>query len=286
MQHSKSSSLLGVLVHGSDPLQRIRRMALTPLLLKLYLILPDEGGAVCEGLINQLGEMFETVSQVNPRLVVIPLFPWAGWKSIESIQALGCAAISDGYESTSLEEEGQAGGILESKLSLLPRPVPASSTPHGQFKNVAMGGTFDRLHSGHMLLLATAALVTSQSLYIGITSEALLRNKAHAKLLQPYEERAREAASYVHCVRPSLNVVTGMLKDPMEPTEAELNPDMEAIVVSLETLAGAEKINEGRRGRGFSPLQIITVPLVGGSRADSKLSSSGLRAEEDVKERS
>jgi len=63
-----------------------------------------------------------------------------------------------------------------------------------------------------------------------------------------------------------------------EPTQAELDPSMEAIVVSKETLGGAEKINAGRIRRGFRPLVIVVVPVIGGKDAASKLSSSQLRA--------
>ena len=39
------------------------------------------------------------------------------------------------------------------------------------FDHVALGGTYDRLHAGHRLLLATAALITHQDLIIGVTSK-------------------------------------------------------------------------------------------------------------------
>lgn len=39
------------------------------------------------------------------------------------------------------------------------------------FKKVAVGGTFDRLHSGHELLLAATALVATEKVYIGVTGE-------------------------------------------------------------------------------------------------------------------
>jgi len=37
------------------------------------------------------------------------------------------------------------------------------------FKRLALGGTFDRLHCGHRLLLAAAALVAQDTAYVGIT---------------------------------------------------------------------------------------------------------------------
>ncbi|GIL92559.1 hypothetical protein Vretimale_18970 [Volvox reticuliferus] len=159
-------------------------------------------------------------------------------------------------------------------------------TPLG-FERVAVGGTFDRLHAGHELLLAATALVAKRSVFVGVTADALLANKSHRDLLQPYETRVREAVSYMQAVRPGLQVEAGPLSDPKVPTLAELDPDMEALVVSVETLPGAAAINAGRRARGFRPLTVITVPVIGlcgsletgkTSSFSNKLSSSRLRA--------
>ena len=38
-----------------------------------------------------------------------------------------------------------------------------------QFSSVAVGGTFDRLHAGHRLLLAATALVATRNVFVGIT---------------------------------------------------------------------------------------------------------------------
>lgn len=56
---------------------------------------------------------------------------------------------------------------------------------------------------------------------------------------------------------------------------------MQALVVSHETVPGAEAINEDRKRRGFRPLSIIVVDIVGkGSKelSGEKLSSTALRA--------
>jgi pantetheine-phosphate adenylyltransferase len=55
---------------------------------------------------------------------------------------------------------------------------------------------------------------------------------------------------------------------------------MEAIVVSKETVRGAEAINKGRVNRGFRPLIIVVVPVIGGRESASKLSSTQLRAQD------
>ena len=65
----------------------------------------------------------------------------------------------------------------------LTEPDPALQLPSDgplQFADVAVGGTFDRLHAGHRLLLAVAALVSTRMVYIGVTSEPVwLYNVLH-----------------------------------------------------------------------------------------------------------
>lgn len=174
----------------------------------------------------------------------------------------------------------------------------APPPPSPPFDQVAVGGTFDRLHAGHRLLLAASALAAERRLFVGVTGEQLLASKRHAELLQPFPERAAAAVAYVRKVRPSksFSVDVGALLDPKEPTGAETEEGMRALVVSRETVAGGEAINAGRKGRGFGPLALLVVGLVGssgsegggeaeqgggnGDEVEGKISSTDLRAAE------
>lgn len=67
------------------------------------------------------------------------------------------------------------------------------------------------------------------------------------------------------------------LDDPGKPTRAETEKDIEALVVSEETLKGGVRINEGRAGAGFPPLVLFVVPVLGAMSGGEKLSSTSLR---------
>ena len=62
---------------------------------------------------------------------------------------------------------------------------------------------------------------------------------------------------------------------------AATDPDFDAIVVSEETVLGAEAINVVRAQRGFRPLTVVVVGLIYSSgEAAVKLSSTDLRLQE------
>lgn len=148
-----------------------------------------------------------------------------------------------------------------------------------QWDTVAVGGTFDHFHAGHRLLLATTALVACRRIFCGVTADKLLAKKQYAELLESYNIREAAATEYVQEVnpQPGLSITTGPLTDPDEPPLAATDPDFQAIVVSEETMAGAEQINKVRRGLGFEPLEILVVGLLKAQTADGKLSSTHIR---------
>lgn len=164
------------------------------------------------------------------------------------------------------EERGDANTITEER----------SRTK--RFNNVCVGGTFDHAHAGHRLLLACAVAVTERRLDVGITSEALLANKKYKDYLQTYSKREQFCKDFIKASAPvGLSVNFGPLDEnwPIAATRE----DVDALIVSEETVEGGLKINEERVKRGFGELELVVVDVLGKKEnsSSSKLSSTRLR---------
>lgn len=101
-------------------------------------------------------------------------------------------------QTTSAASGGGGGGLdtpsaAGSTAASFGRVIVAGDATPGplRYERVAVGGTFDRLHAGHRLLLAATAALSSRYVFVGVTSDALLANKRAAHLLQTYEARRR-----------------------------------------------------------------------------------------------
>lgn len=232
-----------------------------------------------------------------------------------------------------------------------------------RFGAIAVGGTFDRLHDGHRVLLGAARrhLKPGGKMVVGVTGAPLLVNKKHAELLESFEKRAGVCAEFLYAGKagdgwelltvqaeaPSQQQVPkeeekgqpiaedgvvgaeGSIHDsaggasaaaasravevtkdadgaPTEPVELSTNhksdfrlliyelldpigpagfvEELEALVVSKETSAGAKLVNAKRVENGLKELFIVEVDLVGNrpglDPSEEKLSSSALRARE------
>lgn len=125
-----------------------------------------------------------------------------------------------------------------------------------EFRVAAVGGTFDHLHNGHKILLTVASLA-ARHLLIGLTCEALLENKKFPASMQSYSERREVTLAFLRLVRRNLQAEIVPITDVYGPTLA--TPDIDAIVVSKETLTGAHCINSKRAEIGLSELRIICV---------------------------
>ena len=144
-----------------------------------------------------------------------------------------------------------------------------------KYRKVAVGGTFDKFHEGHIRLLDKAFQIGDKVL-IGVTSDEFARSKGN---IEPCDIRMSN-------LRKTLNELgrdyyIARLDDPYGPTV--FDNDIEAIVVSEETEPTALQINHVRKKKSMKPLDIITIGMV--LAADGKpISSTRIRKGEiDVK---
>ena len=156
---------------------------------------PWAEAALSSSSISMLSQMFDCVPPNAPLLDLVPLLPTAGWDAasvgaLDDVAEVLVAANSSGDESEVLQQVASARkacGLSELEPSAptpLGPPIPAvdrpdAGNPPGALVHrcVAAGGTFDRMHAGHRLLLAVTALACSQTAYIGVTGDLLLAKK-------------------------------------------------------------------------------------------------------------
>ncbi len=144
-----------------------------------------------------------------------------------------------------------------------------------KFNVVAMGGTFDVLHKGHVALLSKAFEV-SDKIIIGLTSDQLASKKGK-KLWNDYSTRLENLVSLIEKKFPNSNFHISKLDNDFGP--AVLKGEVEALVVSEETSYQIEILNEKRKEKNLSPVSGVIVPMV---MADdgARISSTRIRNSE------
>lgn len=125
-----------------------------------------------------------------------------------------------------------------------------------KYRKIALGGTFDIIHRGHEELISNA-FELGEKVLIGLSSDSLAKKlKKEAK---SYEERKKALLSFLKNKKYE-NFEVIELND--EHGTAAEDAELEAIVVSEETVLRAFEINEIRERKNLKPLDIISIPLV------------------------
>lgn len=152
---------------------------------------------------------------------------------------------------------------------------------HNQvYDSVVIGGTFDRLHSGHKILLSEAILRCRKVLTVGVTDTPMLETKKLWELIEPCSIRMENVRNFLQEVEPSLEYHIAPINDMFGPTKDD--PTFQMIVVSSETVRGGDKVNEVRKANGLKPLQVHSVDLLEEDNKldddeEDKISSSNIR---------
>ena len=139
---------------------------------------------------------------------------------------------------------------------------------------VATGGTFDYIHIGHIKLLSTAFEI-SDHVIIGLTSDRFVkRYKLTSNIKNNYLRRLFNLKKYISLNFKDANYTILKLEDEFGPVIS--SSQIQAIVVSEETLVKVKQINEIRISNSLEPLRVIVVEIAKSS--DGKpISSTRIR---------
>lgn len=141
------------------------------------------------------------------------------------------------------------------------------------FKKLALSGTFDHLHLGHKYFLKQA-LKQAELCICGITTNWIKANKILPKTIQPFAERVKNLQIFLETNKLSRRVQIIPLNNQFGPTLKDSAID--SLAVTLDSLAGAQLVNQQRKFKGLSPLSLLMTNIVK-TTDKRKISSSRVR---------
>ncbi|QUC64867.1 pantetheine-phosphate adenylyltransferase [Nitrosopumilus sp. K4] len=127
-----------------------------------------------------------------------------------------------------------------------------------KFDLVAMGGTFDIIHKGHIALLDKAFSI-SANVIIGLTSDDLAKKRGKT-LQNPYQKRYEILEKTIKQNFPNMSYQISKLENDFGP--AVLEKDVQALVVSEETGEQGSVLNKLRKEKNLEPVKVIVVPMI------------------------
>ncbi|XP_053219335.1 bifunctional coenzyme A synthase isoform X2 [Podarcis raffonei] len=155
----------------------------------------------------------------------------------------------------------------------------ATEEPLQSYSDVVVGGTFDRLHNGHKILLSVSCMLAENRLVVGVSDRDLLETKMLKELILPFEQRVAQLSEFLVDIKPSLRYEISPLFDYFGPSITDSK--LKCIIVSEETLKGGLAVNRRRVENGLPELAVHIIKLaldpLHGRNEEEKISSSSLR---------
>ena len=144
-----------------------------------------------------------------------------------------------------------------------------------EFNLVALGGTFDIIHAGHLALLERGFSI-SKKVIIGLTSDEFA-SKNNKNLINDFSKRRSKLEFEIQEKFPTSEFEISKLDNDFGPAAIEGN--IEALVVSDETESKGKLLNQLRKEKNLSPIQVIIVPMIL-AKDGNRISSSRIRNSE------
>ncbi|XP_024836655.1 bifunctional coenzyme A synthase isoform X2 [Bos taurus] len=174
---------------------------------------------------------------------------------------------------------GSLGVHLPSTIRPTSPVARSAKQPVRGHQRGAVGGTFDRLHNAHKVLLSVACILAQEQLVVGVADKDLLKSKLLPELLQPYTERVEHLSEFLVDIKPSLTFDIIPLLDPYGPAGSD--PSLEFLVVSEETYRGGMAVNRFRLENDLEELTLYQIQLLKDlnhkENEEDKVSSSSFR---------
>ena len=145
-----------------------------------------------------------------------------------------------------------------------------------KYNCVAMGGTFDILHTGHIELLKKSFAI-GKFVIIGITSDKLAKEKLKKNISNPFEVRKHNLVKIINVEIGSNYYEITKLDDVFGPLM--FSEKVDCMVASTETSYKGKRVNENRTRMGLPTIDIISVQLKL-AQDGLPISSSRIRANE------
>ncbi len=140
---------------------------------------------------------------------------------------------------------------------------------------VALGGTFEIIHKGHLELLRKAFSISS-NVIIGLTSDDFAEKKGK-KISNNYSKRLESLKSVIEKKFPDTLYEIRKLENDFGP--AVLKGKVQALVVSEELSEQGKVLNKLRRERNLPPVEVIIVPMVL-AKDENRISTSRIKNSE------